>query len=682
MKGGFAMKGKMIWKFIIPTVCIITVLTVITIVVLSRFSREEIKERANDQINAASERVMNILDVTDTIMLEKVHASMHLLMRDGLAMGTPALGDSVTVGSETVPNLILGGKPQAKDSTLVDNVKSVMGVTATLFVKRENDFIRVSTNVMKDDGQRAVGTHLDPKGKAIAAIRDGRAFYGQVDILGKPYITGYEPIYDKNKNIIGVWYVGYPVSTLAQLGETISKTKILENGFVALLDSHDKLLFKSNNVSSEIVETLLQQKNAPLAGKWKIIKTPFSPWDFALIVAYPFSDIDKKITKAILMVVLFGVLITGLLIAFLYFLVSTTVLRPIKTTIEIANHLAKGDLTHTIETTSGDETGKLHESMQDMVKNLKKVVHLTSRASGQLSIASDQIAEANQSFSQRLTEQAASIEETSATMEEMSASIKHTADNAREANKLAQNSKTIAESGSHVMGSTIGAMDEINRSSQRIGTISTVIEEIAFQTNLLALNAAVEAARAGEHGKGFAVVASEIRNLAQRTKQSAKEITDLIEDSAEKTVRGVTLAQELSKKLEEISSSVKRVADLMDEVSAAAQEQASGINQINTAMSQIDQTTQQNASFVEETASAAEQLAAQAKELIALVSFFTVEKEHSADDRLSEHVFERERIAPGGPPRKTVGRLVGTPISGRFSAVKEIDDGNGGFEEF
>jgi hypothetical protein len=92
---------------------------------------------------------------------------------------------------------------------LVDEVQKEKGGTATIFVKSGNDFVRVATNVKKDDGSRAIGTVLDPKGKAMAAISKGESFYGEVPILGKPYITGYEPIRNASGEIIGVYYVGY-----------------------------------------------------------------------------------------------------------------------------------------------------------------------------------------------------------------------------------------------------------------------------------------------------------------------------------------------------------------------------------------------------------------------------------------------------------------------------------------
>ncbi|MCL5063361.1 MAG: methyl-accepting chemotaxis protein [Nitrospirae bacterium] len=397
------------------------------------------------------------------------------------------------------------------------------------------------------------------------------------------------------------------------------------------------------------------------------------------------------------LMIILGVIALAMAVAII-FLVTRSITLPLSRAVGAANQIAEGDLTAKIEITGKDETGQLLTAMENMVKNLKQIVFQTKEASNQVATASDQIAQANQNLSQSITEQASSVEETTSTMEEMTASIRQTADNAREANKLAQNTKGIAESGSSVMDDTIKAMDDINKSSSKIANISNVIEEIAFQTNLLALNAAVEAARAGEHGKGFAVVASEIRNLAQRASQSAKEITGLIEDSGEKTGKGVQLAQELSTKLREIEGSVKKVADLMDEVAAAAQEQATGTNQVNTAMTQIDQATQQNASIVEETASASEELAAQAKELMNLISFFRVDEgegfresragsravvthEPQAAKRTAKHLFAKAAQKEEKKALHAVHELAGAAAVNR-TATAEKEKSNGGFEEF
>ncbi|CAG1004121.1 partial Methyl-accepting chemotaxis protein IV, partial [Methylophilaceae bacterium] len=158
----------------------------------------------------------------------------------------------------------------------------------------------------------------------------------------------------------------------------------------------------------------------------------------------------------------------------------------------------------------------------------------------------------------------------------------------------------------------------------KIEDIISVIDGIAFQTNILALNAAVEAARAGEQGRGFAVVAGEVRNLAQRSASAAKEIKQLISDSADNVQSGTKLVQEAGQTMEDIVSSVKHVTDIMGEIAAASVEQSSGIDQVNSAVTQMDEVTQQNAALVEQAAAAAESLVEQANALVEAVAVFKV----------------------------------------------------------
>lgn len=139
----------------------------------------------------------------------KVKTAMETLKSMANKLGPPKIDGTDRVAGKDAPAIYFGSTEMNNNFDLVDEVVKQAGGTATIFVKSGDDYVRVATNVKKDDGSRAVGTVLDPKGRAIASIRNNEAFYGEVDILGKRYITGYEPIRDPLKNVIGIYYVGY-----------------------------------------------------------------------------------------------------------------------------------------------------------------------------------------------------------------------------------------------------------------------------------------------------------------------------------------------------------------------------------------------------------------------------------------------------------------------------------------
>jgi len=286
--------------------------------------------------------------------------------------------------------------------------------------------------------------------------------------------------------------------------------------------------------------------------------------------------------------------------------------------------LAKGDLTQTIENDYVGVFEQLKNDANATVMKLTEIMTAILQTAAAVNTAAEEISQGNISLSQRTSAQATSLEETAASMEQMTNTVLQNTNNARQATHLAFDAKNFAEQGGDVVGSTIGAMTDISKSSQKITDIITVINEIAFQTNLLAVNAAVEAARAGEHGRGFAVVASEVRNLAQRSAAAAKEIKGLIEDSVAKIEEGTKLANKSGKTLKEIVIAVTKVTEIITEIATASHEQSLGIQQINRAIVQMDERTQKNAALVEETAAASSAMKEQALSLKEQVAFFKV----------------------------------------------------------
>jgi methyl-accepting chemotaxis protein len=331
--------------------------------------------------------------------------------------------------------------------------------------------------------------------------------------------------------------------------------------------------------------------------------------------------IDANATRSITIIAALtaGAVLLG---AILSWLLTTGITRPIRAAVELAETVAGGDLTRTIDADSKDETGALLRALRHMNDSLVKIVTQVRNGTDTIATGSAEISAGNLDLSARTEQQAGALEETAASMEELTTTVRQNADNARQANQLSIAASEVAAQGGAVVGQVITTMGSINESSRKIADIIGVIDGIAFQTNILALNAAVEAARAGEQGRGFAVVASEVRTLAQRSAAAAKEIKALIGDSVDKVDVGAKLVDQAGATMEQVVSSIRRVTDIMAEITHASQEQTGGIEQVNQAIGQMDQVTQQNAALVEEAAAAAGSMQDQAAQLAQVVGVF------------------------------------------------------------
>ncbi|MDR3351558.1 MAG: methyl-accepting chemotaxis protein [Zoogloeaceae bacterium] len=632
-------------------------------------------EESTRMIKQVNRQTLNMVEVfNDT--LEKEAGRLGRMLQASLPQGY-ALDENehVSVAGAATPVLTAGGVRLNLNLDFVDRFTATSGAVATVFARTGEDFIRITTSLKKEDGERALGTLLNRDHPARAAILSGQSFTGKARLFNREYMTHYLPIHDTSGRVVGALFIGLDFTTeLAVLREEIMKIRFGENGYMYVLDAgknagvmvmHPTLegrsiLEEKDADGLAYVRRIIEAKDGVLPYRFvdgngrtrgKIAVFSHVPkWDWIIVSAPEVVEMTKE-ARAVRNHLIAGALVLiVLLIAVVFFTSRAWVSRPLAQTIAVLEEIAQGNLTVAIAAHGNDETGRLlaatalmRQQMRDALVNIQDAAGKLAESAQQLVGAADEVATQSTRQSEAATTMAASIEE-------MHASIEHVSANAQAASQVSSDSDTVSREGAGVIQqavdsmnriagtvrATSGAVGALEQESQSISSIVRVIQEIAEQTNLLALNAAIEAARAGEQGRGFAVVADEVRKLAERTSSSTQEINALIqrilsgtadtvtrmEAGVRQVEEGVTYAAQAGKRIGNIRESASQVSEAITAISQALIQQSSATTSIAQSVEHIADMADRNSQMAQDSARLAAELETLAQTLQQGIRYF------------------------------------------------------------
>ncbi|GFM73174.1 chemotaxis transducer [Pseudomonas cichorii] len=340
-------------------------------------------------------------------------------------------------------------------------------------------------------------------------------------------------------------------------------------------------------------------------------------------------------------------LLVGVIVSWL---ITRLIVGPLRSVIGLAQRIAAGDLSGSVQVRRNDEIGQLMLAMQQMGEGLSRIVSGLQSGIEQLSNSAHSLSAVTEQTNLEVSSQKEETEQVATAMNQMTATVHDVARNAEEAALAAQTADEKVGGGQAVVRQSMQRIEQLAGSSQsasqsiqslsaeiqNIGQILNVIKSVAEQTNLLALNAAIEAARAGEQGRGFAVVADEVRALAKRTQQSTQEIENLVgrlQSGAQASVEQIQSSGELVKlavsdalqteiALGAIAEAVSMIQQMNQQIAAAAEQQSSVAEEINRSVTSIRASADHSALAMQDNAASSLELASLGVELKGMVGHF------------------------------------------------------------
>lgn len=579
--------------------------------------------------------------------------------------------NQVTGNKESIhiPMMRYNGKKVYTNFEMVDSIveqANIEGLTSTVFQAFDKGLLRITTNVHKADGERAIGTYIPKDSEVYRTVSSGKTYKGRAFVVSGWYWTVYEPI-TENGQLIGVLYVGISEKVLLNdLRKAFNSVRIGETGSPFILNSDGTYLLhqtmegqngmeEKDDDGKEYIRTMIETGSGGIIYPKNGENMMFSYSTFdktGWVIAAGSKEYEFLAHQRTVMKNLAWIHVTALVLLCLVVIVVTGVLST--DIIFLKDKMTdEKDLTKKIALKREDELGMLARFMNAFIENLRGIIYQVKSSTIELSSINNELASTTEEFSSTFTQQTTELKEINGEIitvrentdqveqnlekvaEQTDSTVAKTRDGAR---KLDESMRIITDIKQKV-SELGGTVQNLSESSQEIGNIIGVINDIADQTNLLALNAAIEAARAGEAGRGFAVVADEVRKLAEKTQRATQEIGGIINSlqSETRTVtdtmgkasvtveKGVSIIGEAKESFDGIVKSMDQIKSVNDVMAHSVTAQTNALVNISHRLDSVTTGVEQSVYAVQTVSETVAHLQKQANDLMQMTSGFKTE---------------------------------------------------------